>query len=1104
MSFVNVTTNNLTASSKTAQTRNYVWHDTSDSDVSLNQRVLVSNNDGLMSLSSVSANEWKAESIPMIDELFQDVDGDDFYQSYLTNYKNLTMTSANLDLVTAYTSSGDVNQVIAVTEVTRNAADLVFNLNNLVGQTADQSEDVKVTMSTNLDFLPSANVTDVSNTLTVKMHNFGTDNLAGNHEFTYNTPGTITLEANALTDNAKLVFSSDATANDSEFDSIPKPSLLLANLLNAEYALSAGHRTVTIPVSPPANAGTHSGSGAWNWKAKIVDGSYESAEVNVRIVVNPSLSAPVPTGSFSAFDSNSTDFQDITFKYAVSDLNNLSLDAANVYMEITAEITGSSNFSVSSTAGGNMATTRTADSSHTFRVTHNVASEYSATNDSATLTVKYRQQGTSAAYKILTYNLSSTGAHAYTPVTVTNNFNGTYTLAGGNMRTDNIYVTSPSGAQGSWVAVGGATYTATAAGTRYFAVAKSSSSPLNAYVASMSVATEVDNTALSIALGVNSASFNSQTTTIPAIVQVDENGVVTSTNASTSSTSYTLIADNSYDLNIAMTKPNWFDNESMQLKVTIREEPVAPGTRFNLASYDISTAYGVHTGFMPTTGSGSRQYILAIDASSNEQFDDAKLNLTFNAERYNKSTLAITAALYRNGTQVVSSSNNYLITGTVNSNTGGNIHNIVMLNRSKVNLTRTSGTMTALTALTAENDVDVSATSLGAIGANSFRNLASNPDQMLYVNVARSDYVGPNHVFDVSGFNVSVANGNGREGEIKVYLPHASYPGFDLGSLSAGTGYFSNYADIFVDVGYYTGAIDITYSTIFEGDYSATTNTMRLLVLPRPNITFSATNGSDNHNDYNTPSFINMSVANRQVDGESAVVTLSSSQSVLNVGSGSTNVDALLARYTEIKRNGGAVPTVTSVGSETASILPDGTNVPSLFSSTTDLPESVAYNVPPASAGLRFAGLNLDSNAASDLSGFHMLTFNAAINYNRHARFSNRALAINDDFVITVVDDNDREYAAELMANQLYLNNGISINGLDFLKYIRTESHIDLDVYPKVENMYVENIGNNDITVNASGGMVEQTLTRGQRAFFRRNNGSWSYVRDVNNTLYSA
>lgn len=1089
--------NNLTATNKVAQVRNYVWYDISDADLSLNDRVLVSDTTGRLTLSKVDANNWKlGTAVPLIDELFQDLDGDDYYQSYLTNYKNLTHTSANLDISHAFSSTGDSNDVISFTHNARNSSDLVFNLNNMLRpMSADQEEELKVQMTTSLDFLPGANVTDISNTLTVKMHNFGTENLAGTHNFNFATAADVTFETNALTDNAKLVFASDAAANDAEFNSNPQPSLLLATMFDAEYPLSAGHRSKTINVVPPARDAIYAASGAWNWKAKIVDGDYESAEVSVRVVVSPALRAPVRSpSSFDAFNALANNSKSVFLKYNALDLTDPDIALADSKMDISYQLVDSSGKFAVVAGANNMDTVRDSDASANFTITYTAGSEYSATNvlDSV-FKLLWREVGSSSNYNVINMNLFSTGAIARDPVTVTNNYNGTYTLAGGNKQTGEVYITRVGA--GAWSLVSVNPYVATGTHSdRHFAVGKFTT-VYNAYTASDSGAVEVDNVLPAVALAENATSFNAETSSSSTIVQMDEDGNIVGSTGGSSTTSYTLIADNTIDLSVNVTKPNWFDDENMSLRIAIAESPVAPGTQYNLTSFALTTGLDTYTGTMPTSGTGARTAILDIDASANEQFAYGQLNLVFAGSRYNKSTLTITTTLYRNGSSVSTDSDNYLITSTINSNPGAHNTNFLMVNRSKVNLTRTTGTMSAATRLV-PTDFDVSESMINDISANSYRNLASYVNGMLYLNVARDTFVGSGHAFDLSGFNITQDSGNGQE--VKVYIPYSKYPGFDLNSVTGADAAFSSYPDIFIDTGYYTGALDVAYSTIFEGDYSATLNTMRLIVLPRPGITYTVTDPANNHNDYNSPSYISQSVGNVQVDACGNNVAFTTPTTF-----GGDDISALLARYTAIARVGATVPAVTSVTSETDSVIPSGTNVAGLFTAETDLASSIAYGTSAAST-MKFAGLNLDSTAHSDLSGFHILTFNAAISYIRNLRLSDRALPINDDFVITVVDDNDRVYAAELMADQLYLNNGIAVNGLDFMKYVRVDADVNIFTdYSRADHIYVENIGPASINVVYTGAGAIVSLDSVERAYFKKNGGdNWSFVRKVVHTIY--
>lgn len=1121
-------TNDLTAThASEPRVLNYVWYDTSDSvvvdmaDVSMNGRVLVADNTGLLSLNIVDVdsddNYVLKNAVNLVDDLFVDQDGDRYLRSYETNYRSVTETalSNDIDLTVTQLNDNDIMALdtdVADLDVGNNLTIDLEALANL-SSNYDISENFKVVMDTELDFLSTANVEDISNNLTINMYHLGAE--VADKSFEVNQVGaTLSVVTNALSDNAVLKFTSDASENNGEFLSYPKPSILCANMLKKTYAIGAGRNTNKLDIAIPANSNGFI-SGAWNWNVTVVDGDYESPSVPLRLQVLPRFSEPI-TNLPASLNFQRDVSLNIPFwlKYKPSDITNLDISAWNQTLNTDPKVqkynsdTGKwENYDTNylgldahgTSAVENLSAARDTDASdnHTL-VYHTGFGKYNMVSESLRLRVQYGYDPANYVSEF-TRPINIAGADKHTSqVIATNNYNGTYTLSGGNKGTSEYYCSSTDSGN-TWYRLSSKASTTlynmptTGSGNVIFGITDvKSPNAINNSVFNRSISDSVAFNPISkVTVDIsNGTQFNALASDY--VISIDEHGNVI--NSDICGNLSTAISEIPKDLYVNIGEPSWFnDTVNPSLKIDVVETPSA-GV-YNVLGFDLSCNMTRRAGKL-VSGSSST-WSVTSDISSAEFDIVPSLDFVFRDVRETNSELLITAT-YNTGSKSVKtvSQARFFIKATVPVNAGNNSNNLILPNRTKVNLTKLfNGNMTRLSR---DTDRDVSEFSLDDISLNTFRNMGFGVNAMAYANLVRSEFVGPRaHTFDISAFSFT-ATGNGED--VTAYFPFLRYgDSLTMADYDHVDAKFSNYPDIFLDLGYFTGTLDVGYNTMYNGELSNVPNTLRLIVVPRPEVTYDAIDPSQNVHRVGATSWLRHTATNTQRNANDADVAFNANRAIL--GGSASNIRPLLEKYAELEYSNWSVI--------------DASNNNLGYEGPFDISDSlldISYGN-TSSAIVKYTNFDVDNNDVSDVP--HRLYFNATAEYIRHKLFKDRHVSGSDSFNLWVMDDAERVlFVEELVANDIFFSGNLQLNNINFASYHIADNNLNLcntSQFYKTLYLVVENSAANSIDVvfaytdTDGDGVYDDgeavgddvvTILAGKRAVFRQTDTAlhiWSH-----------
>jgi hypothetical protein len=1122
-----VLVNNLTAiKAPIKHSIDYVWYDISDSiinnssiidDISesgLNGRIRISDTSGYKVLNvhpTKSAGNFILDNaVNLINELFIDQDGDKYYDSYETHYRSKTetfdyndisMTSIPID-ESSYMELGD----------SLNETSLDFDLQAManLSNPSDLSSNYQIYIDTQLDYLPEANVTGISNELNINMHYFGIDAI-NTQTFNVGVNGTFDLSVNALTDDAYLSFVSDAVANNADFGSYPSPSLTMADIIDSQIPVNAGRTFVTIPVTVPTE---DSGfiSGVWNWKVVVVDssGSYISEPMSLKLQILTSFTEPTIEKTNFSFQNDISNVASINVKYYPGDISSSDISAWNATLDISHRLIhvdkdASDNYiPISNTDAqllgftldeiNNDMTIRNTDASANFTVAYN-GNKYTLQHGQYIYQIIYTtvdSLNVEGLVKYIDYLIDIDGHNHIDPIIIVNNYDGTFDLSGGNKSTIEYYIVSEND---------GVDWT-------YLDISDSTAS---AYVA-------INDSDISLSFAVTDISFNVTSLDEQYYYQsyktVDKNAynkisidlsngimfgnVITDISYVSNPGYISTETNDSADIYFNIDRPYWFkDIPNASLKILIQE--VDFNDSVNLAKADLS---GYITNSMSTI-SESGTFETTTDICMNEFYNNdiifnPFINLEFIANRRDNIELYVTATftMVKDGNDIslASTSSTYIIVSNSITNPGAHYNNFIVNNAIKLNLTRyLNGSMNSYS-----NDiVDLSNHNITDICNNTWRNLANVPNAMHYTNLARELFVGDNgHTFDISALEIVTEYSNDQIPYI--YFPSSIYSSSNIDitkyNNSDISAFYSNYNDIFIDLNYFTGTIDIIYNTVYKGELSVVPNKLRVIVIPRPDITYIVTDPTSNIQRINEPSWIYHSVINEQVDDSGNTVIWNKIANTLgkDVNSGllSQDISGLLNDYTSITPNSNTNITDISNDDTYASLFDISLALTSVYYGKT------------TNGLLKFDGTNIDNPV--DVSNNH-LYFNSLVTFERHFKFTNNTLnnidlTANDDFSFYVINDAKNVFVTEIVANDVILSGNLILNDINLAKYISTNIDINLNdtIYDKIMFIVIENISANSIDItygtDDTSSSIE-TIVSSKRAVFRRDAPEmWSFI----------
>jgi len=1094
-------------------TLDYVWYDISNSvvaqdasghDLSLNRRVIVSNSVGDLSLNVQNRNSDTVYDLPnaynLVDDLFQNVNGSDFYQEYLENYQSQTNTSEMYDLSLSSVADHE-SGFITLDTVNRSNNTLSVNLAQLLGTRSLVVESTEVHLGTNFDFLSSVNVSDVSNNLIANFHPFGV-NISNVDLWMGDVSPKVSLYVNSLSPNSTVRFEADASENKVGANVYPKPSLALSKLLPSSVSVGSGRQLVNVSVTLPSPDCFK--TGCWNWKVYVVDNrtGYVSSKQRLKVTVLSPFSQPIVSVNSFGFQSDISGSRPFNVKYALADVTNVDISAQGGRLGVSAEVVTfannvytsfNNNWLAVTTGSENMSSRLSADASANFVLSYDQR-QFCIENLNYYVRISYQSQEFSVKYIYIPINVS--GITHITPVVATNNYNGTFTLSGGNKaNVGEAYFYKVNGQCSQYVEISGNVLDTTIAqfnGKCSFECAVGPINPLNlnrppVYHATVSATVSIGQVH-KISLDISTGSMFG--TSLQAnVFDVDGDGNVLSVGQK-SSKSVQIQIDNMRDVFVNFSKPRWFtDVPNLSLVVDITET----GNNGNLVGFDLSGgSLDISNGVLAhALKLNSNTYRASIVGASKLNDGSPSIDLMLKEERLAPSEITCVATLkfLNNGTEVViqTVSAVFVITSTVSLNNGDCRNNLVLLNRTKINLSRVfSGAMTSLSS--PADVLDVSNFELSDISNNTWRNLALGVNAMFYANLPRSEFMGRDeHIFDISGLNIETSHSNSST--LNMFLPYSVYGELSnpapisltqFGDVSAN---FSTYSDIFIDTGFFTGVIDIQYSTVFRGEHSATLNTLRIFVVPRPEITFVARDPSLNVCRLNAPTWLVESVRNMQLDGQSDVTYCPRGRAI-NARCGKDMSD-LLRKYSAV-----------TFKEQTFSVLSglEG-SVENLFDVSDNF---TTVNYGSTQSGLvKFVGTDLAHNTGDISNNFHLLNFESSVSFTRHPYILvNNVQDGKSPFKIFIINDTDEVMAADtILTTNVHVNSGIHLNNISLARYVVATSNVDLrsEEFATSVLLFIENSNHNDIVITYGCGDTETIQFAERASFMRSGNRHWTF-----------
>ena len=1076
----------------------YRLSDPSHNPILLNKRVIVSNDSGVLSLNKQGETDdvyVLPKAYNLVDDLFQNSEGEDYYQEYVANYQLQTNTSDMYDISLSTVSLRSSSGLVTLDTVNRTNNNLTVNLESLLSRNCVVTESVNVHMGTSFDFLCDANVLDVSNNLTVKLHSFGVDTSDVTLAMGTVLP-TVSLYVNSLSNNSTVYFESDSSENRVGSNAFPKPSLALSKLLGTTMNVRAGRQLVNIPVTLPKPECFK--SGCWHWYVYVVDKKtgYVSTKKKLKVTILSPFSQPLVSVSNFNFASDISGTRNFNVKYALNDVTNVDISSQGGKLGVTADVVTyannvytvfNNNWLAVNAGSENMSTLLSSDASANFVLSYD-QHQYIIENLQYYVRITYTSTGFSNGYVYLPINVS--GITHTTRVVVDNNYNGTFTLSGGNKaNVGEAYYYKVNGDNQQFIEISGNVIDTTKlpfTGKTSFVCAVGPIIKNSVYASTVSLSKQiglVHTIGLDISTGLMFGSMLGAN-----VYDVDADGNIVSTSAPVNAIVQTKIDDKS-DLFVNLTRPAWFvDVPNLCVEVSITESTGGNNfLGFDLSGCDLSGGVLVHA---LRTGN---TYLASIVGASRLALNPV-IDLTLAEERLAPSELKCVVTLkYNNGGNVVvikSVTTTFIIATTVSLNSGNRRNNLILPNKTKINLSRVfNGAMTPLSGLS--DALDVSNFSLGDVSTNTWRNLALDVNSMFYANLVRKEFMGvPNHTFNISGLRISTSHENNVP--LNMYLPYSVYgSGVDgqpvdlsvFGDVSAN---FSTYGDVFLDVGFFTGVVDIDYYTVYRGELSARPNTLRVFVLPRPNVTLVTRDPSENVCRINAPTWVIESVRNAQTN-ENVDITYCARGDALGVHDcQDTNLSGLLRKYTAVKFVNHNISAVSGINGDISGLF-----------DVSDGFTDISYG--SVQVGLvKFEGVDLSHNTLDVSGNLHVLRFESFVSFSKHPYFVvGNILESTSKFKIFVINDTDEVMAADtILTTNVHVNSGVHLNNISIARYVVSMTDVDLtsDEYSTSAWVFVENSNHTDITVKYGNyGCHAAVLQFAQRGNFLRNNGGWAF-----------
>jgi hypothetical protein len=383
-----------------------------------------------------------------------------------------------------------------------------------------------------------------------------------------------------------------------------------------------------------------------------------------------------------------------------------------------------------------------------------------------------------------------------------------------------------------------------------------------------------------------------------------------------------------------------------------------------------------------------------------------------------------------------------------------------------------------------DNKSDSTQMALGAIdGYNCYTWLAGSASNSYVLNLARSEFVGTGHMLDASGFNIDTTVLR-SDSSANLYIGYSGkWTGLTTSSIVASgmRGVITSFARnnfSWIDTKKFVGTIDIKYSTKDTYGFSIALNTLRLVVVPRPNLKLSIAQISNVP--VNTKANTTATVTNMALNDAGLDISLSSwaPQDV------SSNKILTPKLRTLMAINSGTVSLVTRAGT------PDVANAASF--------------VIPSVGNLLYGQVAMPVIVFNGRSTAGIVSSNLRATY---SAFGSRSIQSPITELTAAVYSTDSTFNNNTFTNNFTANNSINFAGLPFVQYMTLDNSnntLVLDTNARTKNatfVIVENLGSVAQTVRAtalSGNSISNdshTIAAGDEHVYQHTSANgWEYL----------
>lgn len=1051
--------NDLTPKVKVDASLTFLWYDlnTSVVDGSLNERIIIADTSGPLTLTHVSGTTFKytyESSVKGIytDLVFTDQDDEDFYTSYVEKYQSSTNTETDDDLNIEFTHNSGTD-CITIDTSTSDVVDILFDLGAMSSMSeTNQNIVFDVSLSTDFDYLTTIN-TSITSTFTVNLDHydrgFTFDTLP--ELYVGDTNRVLSLTANTLTSNALLTFVTDASSN-ANLTTLPLPSFFCSTLVPSSYSeISFGSQTLEIPLTMPLLS-TNLKTGSWNWTVTLTDGTFTQSK-SLRLTIVPYFKTPAITGSALNISGATSSTTDYTVSYNANDISDSDVLAAGDFMEVRTNIADLSNNILSSgheifdvlsldTSVNNLPVISSSLATVTFTLTYNGSAHLIQTAGSYNVLIQWRPNN-STDWNNVTYLLTVTPTY-FESISLINNYNGTYNVSVPTLETNHVVRLSTDSGSGSTFS------TLTDTSNYEFSVATNTSYYVQIYDTSETNVYYQTSTITMNDYLYASINFSTDTSSNFAEGLTNDGFGYSGSFEPTASNSVTIPNTLSeYSFNITSNNPSWAsDISDAKLYTYITESPV-----YDPSSYVFTNVVPSHTDFSTSYHTNN----LTSNATINSSID-----LSFNTTRSNASYITVFAQWKSNG-GVIYSSNfvSLYVRPTTSSFAGNNFNNMIIHNTCLINLTTTTlGNMYTV--------LDPSFNELSDTSLNTWNNIAIRDGNLHNITLGRTQFMNSESGHSVYRENNTVSDMT-----------------FDASGNSVGISPFisGDISDIYIDLGYFAGHVDITYYDSYKGVKSLNTNKLRLFVMPRPKIIYTILDPTSSLVSAALPTSLYQSVTNKQMYNNEQILFSGAKYGLLENGTVSSyNISYLFDDYLS------AIWVSRTVNNDNELFSSNDTSTNTLIDST----DVILRYGDVVNGYLDYAGKTIDGD---ELINYNV-NYDGIITFKRKKHgLSYTNVSYTASFVLTFINDPDYQLLGQLNTINLSVDNELSVNDFSIIKYLTTSSDVDLttgfthNLYVIVRNQYLL-----PITITYSAAKTISLPFGNQAVFLRTNQSSWSYI----------